>query len=168
MADGVIGMRDNVHDFEAFRDHVFADKLMRDQLLMCSDLDELVVLTVHQGAARGHGFSATDVMAQVHSAQRDWLEQWIPMLQPDGAQHAMPRAHSVELNDFDGWLPVRLFISDNTLCVHWCYAGARRLEQSFFFEDAHALHERPFNLVFQRHTPISALVIWADSLERTL
>ncbi len=64
--------------------------------------------------------------------------------------------------DFAGWLPIRLFVNDQTVWVDWCYRGDAALRAPFFQDDAQRLLQRPFNLAFRRYTPIAELVAWAN------
>ncbi len=64
--------------------------------------------------------------------------------------------------DFERWLPIRLFVKDNTAWVDWCFRGDTALRAPFFQDDAHRLFRLPFNLAFRRYTPISEMVEWAN------
>ncbi len=70
-------MDDATARFEGFRDTVFADAALRDELHRCKQMDEFMALTVALGAERGFQFTAEDVRAVVNRARRDWMEQWI-------------------------------------------------------------------------------------------
>ena len=63
--------------FERFRNTVFADGHLQQQLRMPATLDELMPQVVAAGALRGFTFSVEDVRAQSNQAHRDWIEQWI-------------------------------------------------------------------------------------------
>ena len=63
--------------------------------------------------------------------------------------------------DFAGWLPIRLFVKDETVWVDWCYRADALLRAPFFQDDAQRLVSRPFNRAFRRYTPIAELVTWA-------
>lgn len=63
---------------------------------------------------------------------------------------------------FAGWIPIRLFIRDDALWVDWCFRGAHTFKQPFFRQDVETLLRKPFNVVYRRHTPIDALVAWAE------
>jgi gluconate kinase len=69
-------------------------------------------------------------------------------------------------SDFTGWFPIRIFVRDHTAWVDWCWRGARSFRAPFFQEDAQRLLQSPFNLAFRRHTPVAALVEWADRCAR--
>ena len=68
---------DATAQFQAFRETVFRDPTVRDQLRACGEMDEFMALAVMLGAAHGFMFSVEDVRAQVSRARRDWIEQWI-------------------------------------------------------------------------------------------
>ena len=64
--------------------------------------------------------------------------------------------------DFAGWLPIRLFVRDETVWVDWCYRGDAALRAPFFQDDAQCLVQLPFNQAFRRYTPMAELVAWAN------
>lgn len=89
----------------------------------------------------------------------------------NAAAQAASRAESVPRSnapggDYAGWLPIRLFIRDQTLWVDWCYIGSQRLTRPFFHEDATVLLSQPFNQLFRRYSPIDELAAWSAQLER--
>ncbi len=63
--------------FQAFRETVFGEHSLAEELRSCGGLDELMALAVTRGAELGFHFSVEDVRAQVNRARRDWIEQWI-------------------------------------------------------------------------------------------
>ena len=67
--------------------------------------------------------------------------------------------------DFTGWLPIRLFVRDETVWVDWCYRGDAALHAPFFQDDAQRLLQLPFNQAFRRYTPMAVLVAWANQSE---
>ena len=70
-------------------------------------------------------------------------------------------AAAVNEPDFAGWLPIRLFVKDETVWVDWCYRGDASLRAPFFQDDAQRLVSLPFNMAFRRYSPIAELVTWA-------
>ena len=68
---------DPTDQFQAFREVVFMNRALQEELRSCDRMDELVALTVARGGALGFRFSSEDVAAQVNRARRDWMEQWI-------------------------------------------------------------------------------------------
>lgn len=68
---------DATAQFQAFREHVFGDQTVRDELRACGEIDEFMALTVALGAHRGFMFSVEDVRAETNRARRAWIEQWI-------------------------------------------------------------------------------------------
>lgn len=74
--------------------------------------------------------------------------------------HVAPRADAVA--DFSGWLPIRVFLKDNTAWVDWIYRGDYRFEDSFFRDDVNFLLRKPFNRAFRRYTSMAVMVEWAE------
>lgn len=62
---------------------------------------------------------------------------------------------------FDGWIPVRVFLSGAEARVDWCYFGRSRFTHPFFKESAQDALRLPFNQAFRRETPIDALREWS-------
>ena len=70
-------MDDATTQFQAFRETVFSDPKLCDELRACEQMEEFLALTVTLGEERGFKFSIEDVRAQANRARRDWIEQWI-------------------------------------------------------------------------------------------
>lgn len=68
------------------------------------------------------------------------------------------------MNSLHGWLPIRIDWRGSEPCVHWCRAGAERLDDPFFDHAIGRLLRRPFPLLFQRRTGIDALLGFAREL----
>src|SRR2546422_7622005 len=61
----------------------------------------------------------------------------------------------------EGWIPVRLYWSEDQPMVDWCYLGRRRFDNSF--EQAIGeCFQHPFNLLFRHQTPIEVLDQWRE------
>lgn len=60
----------------------------------------------------------------------------------------------------DGWLPIRVWQEAGQWRVDWCWFGDERLSQSFFADAVEQALRLPFNQVFRRQTPLSALSRW--------
>ena len=56
-----------------------------------------------------------------------------------------------------GWSPFRAGWSDGRMVVDWCHFGSRRFIEPFFYETVARAMIEPFNMAFQRRTPIEAL-----------
>ncbi len=153
-----------MNDFTAFRELVFSDVRLRQRLLDCATIDVLTARAVSEGAARGLEFSSAAINAQVNTARKDWLEQWIAAPVSADTIEPSPANRVGHSKDFTGWLPIRLFVRDATLWVDWCYSGTRRLQAAFFSGDVASLLAVPFNLAFRRYTPIDSLLKWAAVL----
>lgn len=63
--------------FARFREVVFADIQLQEQMREPDSLDALFTRAVTAGAALGFEFSVEDVRAQCNQSHRDWIEQWI-------------------------------------------------------------------------------------------
>lgn len=59
-----------------------------------------------------------------------------------------------------GWLPIRVWQQAGEWRVDWCWFGDRQLSQPFFGDAVEEALRLPFNLVFRRQTPLSALGQW--------
>ncbi|ROM77368.1 sulfotransferase family protein [Pseudomonas brassicacearum] len=62
--------------------------------------------------------------------------------------------------NLDGWLPIRVWQEAGQWRVDWCWFGDAALSQPFFSEAVEDALRLPFNLVFRRQTPLSALSQW--------
>jgi hypothetical protein len=60
----------------------------------------------------------------------------------------------------EGWIPVRLYWSDDQPMVDWCYLGRRRFHNSSFEQAIGECFQHPFNLLFRHQTPIEVLGQW--------
>jgi hypothetical protein len=66
----------------------------------------------------------------------------------------------VESLNLHGWLPIRVWQQVGERRVDWCWFGDRQLSQPFFGDAVEEALRLPFNLVFRRQTPLSALGQW--------
>ena len=64
--------------FEQFREFVFADVALQEQLRAAKDEESFIALTVRLGAERGYSFTTEDVTAALREARRTWIERWLP------------------------------------------------------------------------------------------
>ncbi len=69
--------RDGAGEFARFREAVFADPSLAEELRACGDRDELAARAIALGTAAGYRFSAADVHAAMHEGRRRWISQWI-------------------------------------------------------------------------------------------
>lgn len=67
---------------------------------------------------------------------------------------------AMERLNFDGWLPIRVWPVAGLWQVDWCWFGDRPLQQPFFRDAVEDALRLPFNQVFRRQTPLSALTQW--------
>ncbi|WP_152223147.1 sulfotransferase family protein [Pseudomonas sp. SCB32] len=64
------------------------------------------------------------------------------------------------MDDFSGWLPIRVWRQAGDWRVDWCWFGERRLARPFFRDDVDDALRLPFNQAFRRETGIQALFDW--------
>jgi len=64
------------------------------------------------------------------------------------------------MDDFSGWLPIRVWREAADWRVDWCWFGERRLTRPFFRDDVDDALRLPFNQAFRRQTGIQALLQW--------
>lgn len=63
--------------FFAFRERVWADPALEQQLIAVSDKDEFVQRAVALGRANGFDFNPEDVASEMARGRQTWLSQWI-------------------------------------------------------------------------------------------
>lgn len=59
--------------------------------------------------------------------------------------------------DLDGWIPLRVYRSEEQLLVDWCYLGRKKFTEPFFDQTIGICLEHPFNLLFRHQTRIDLL-----------
>jgi hypothetical protein len=64
-------------DFEAFREIVFNDPVLLDDLRDASDLPTLMEKVMAEARARGLEISEQDLHAVANFNRRTWLERWL-------------------------------------------------------------------------------------------
>jgi len=133
---------------DAFRDQVFADPLLRDELLAPDDAGQFVALAVRSAASRGVALDPQSVGAAM-----------LPHL--PGMAIAGPGAGETPLPPA-GWLPIGTSWGPSGLCVRWSYFGERRLREPFFQGDVQRTQFKPFNRLVRPLTPIAALAGWLE------
>ena len=67
----------SLRDFEAFREIVFADAALLDDLRHTADLPALMEKVITEARARGLDISTQDLQAIANANRRAWLERWI-------------------------------------------------------------------------------------------
>ncbi|CAN7732063.1 sulfotransferase [Pseudomonas sp. LjRoot277] len=66
----------------------------------------------------------------------------------------------MERLNLEGWLPIRVWQQAGEWQVDWCWFGDTPLHQPFFRDAVEDALRLPFNQVFRRQTPLSALGDW--------
>lgn len=66
------------------------------------------------------------------------------------------------VNDFRGWIPIRVFPHANDFWVDWLRLGAMPLTEPFFHQSIQDALRHPFHQGFRRQTPIGELLQWSQ------
>ena len=66
------------------------------------------------------------------------------------------------VNDFRGWIPIRVYPHANDFWVDWLRLGATPLTEPFFQQSIQDLLRHPFHQGFRRQTPIGELLQWSE------
>lgn len=66
------------------------------------------------------------------------------------------------VNDFRGWIPIRVYPHANDFWVDWLRLGATPLTEPFFHQSIQDALRHPFHQGFRRQTPISDLLQWSQ------
>jgi mannose-6-phosphate isomerase-like protein (cupin superfamily) len=72
-----VAERSGAEAFAAFREHVFGDSELQEQLRALADPASFVARTVALGAVHGFAFGEEDVRSAMAQGQRAWISQWI-------------------------------------------------------------------------------------------
>lgn len=68
------------------------------------------------------------------------------------------------MNDFTGWLPIRIYADAQGDQVDWLRIGKQLLPGPFFAEDIQQLiGTQPFHQLFRRQTPLATLLEWGEA-----
>lgn len=66
------------------------------------------------------------------------------------------------LNDFRGWIPIRVYPHASDYWVDWLRLGAAPLSAPFFQDSIQEAMCHPFHLAFRRQTPLADLITWSQ------
>jgi hypothetical protein len=69
----------------------------------------------------------------------------------------MERSEPAGARTLAGWSPFRAGWSQGRMVVDWCHFGSQRFVEPFFYESLAWAMTKPFNMAFQRRTPIEIL-----------
>jgi hypothetical protein len=61
------------------------------------------------------------------------------------------------VNDFSGWIPMRIYWQDSRPMVDWGHLGARRFTEPFFAQTINHCVQHPADLLFRHQTPLDSL-----------
>src|SRR5580693_7844529 len=61
------------------------------------------------------------------------------------------------MQDFSGWIPMRIYSRDTRPMVDWGHLGARRFTDPFFGQTINRCVEHPADLLFRHQTPLEQL-----------
>jgi len=61
------------------------------------------------------------------------------------------------LENFDNWMPIRIYWREGKPFVDWCYLGANRFTHPFFDDTIDRQFRDPFSLLFRHQTPLDFL-----------
>jgi gluconate kinase len=68
-----------------------------------------------------------------------------------------------QVQQLDGWIPIRLYWQEAGPVVDWCFFGDQRFVDPFFSQTVEVALRGPCNLLFRHQTPIDALDEWGQS-----
>lgn len=66
------------------------------------------------------------------------------------------------VNNFRGWIPIRVFPKAGDFWVDWMRLGSKPLTEPFFHQSIQDALRHPFHQGFRRQTPISDLILWSQ------
>lgn len=64
-------------NFERFRQLVWEDRALQQELWATTNWDEFIALVQRLGAERGCEFTSAEVSAALQASQRAWMERWL-------------------------------------------------------------------------------------------
>jgi hypothetical protein len=64
------------------------------------------------------------------------------------------------MNDWQGWLPIRIDAQDERGRVDWCRFDRQPLHEPFFHDSVERALRKPFNQALRRHSDLDTLLAW--------
>ena len=63
----------------------------------------------------------------------------------------------VNVKDFSGWIPIRIYKENASFMVDWGYLGARRFVKPYFNQTVEECIRNPADILFRHQTPLEHL-----------